>query len=180
MNIQLIILLTLGIILIKSFWISTEIRYFKNRLNWEMFKTNAVEAGILTAQIFQAIYFPLPTSPWSTFLTTGGVVMYVTGFILSLWAKFTMDKVWGIPGKDSANQNALVTNGPFSFSRNPIYVGFLLIYFGFAIALLSPLLVLRIPLLIYFYKSAKEEEKILEKKFGEKYLSYKKTVPRFF
>lgn len=145
-----------------------------------MLKTNLVEAVILALQILQAVYFPLPKSLWDLLLVSAGIVMYISGTILALWARFTMNNSWGIPAEHSAKQDTLITTGPFQLTRNPIYIGFLLIYFGFALAIGSWLVVLRIPLLIYFYKSAKIEEKILAKKFGSKYLSYKSKVPRFF
>ncbi len=179
-NTILIFILTVGIILIKIFWIHTEIKFFRTRVNRTMLKTNLIEAVILILQILAAIYFPLPKIQLSQAIVIVGVGMYITGAFLALWARVAMDKVWGIPGEYSKNQDKLITTGPFAFSRNPIYLGFLLLYFGFAIAIMSWLVILRIPLLIYFYKSAKAEEKILEEKFGSKYLTYKSSVPRFF
>jgi len=175
----LILILTTGIVLLKIFWIYTEITFFSNRINLTMLKTNLSEAAILLLQILVVFYFPLPKTPLDNLMIYAGIAMYMTGAFIALWARFTMNKVWGIPGEHSKNQTELVTTGPFSFSRNPIYLGFLLLYFGFAIAIQSWLVILRIPLLLYFYKSAKIEEKILEKKFGQKYLAYKSEVPRF-
>ncbi|HUQ85848.1 MAG TPA: isoprenylcysteine carboxylmethyltransferase family protein [Candidatus Limnocylindrales bacterium] len=179
MNSLLVMLLTIGIILIKIFWINTEIRYFKNRLNFEMFKTNFIELVILVSQIFVVYYFPLPRTPYDFVISSLGIIMYVLGMGFAVWARITMNKVWGVPGEFSQNQTHFVTTGPFQISRNPIYLGFIFIYFGFAIAINSWLIFLRIPLLIYFYKAAKIEEKILEKKFGKKYLTYKSKTPRF-
>lgn len=176
----LIAVLLLGIILIKIFWIYTEIKYFKNRLNLKMLKTNSVEAVILILQIVAALLLPIPNNTAGEFIRILGIIMYVTGMIAALWARFTMNKVWGIPGEHAAQQNELITTGPFALSRNPIYFGFVLIYFGFAFAIGSWLFFLRIPLLLYFYRSAKKEEKLLEKRFGEKYLKYKASVPLIF
>lgn len=176
---ELIILLTLGIIIIKVMWIRTEITFSKERINFNMIKTNAIEAVIIVLQILAAIYTPLPQTSLSWLITLSGVGMYIGGFVLAIWAKNTMNKSWGVPGEHHKKQNKLVTEGPFSFSRNPIYVGFLMLYFGFAIAIQSWLIILRIPLAIYFYKSAVQEEKNLETIFGKEYTAYKKRVPRF-
>jgi protein-S-isoprenylcysteine O-methyltransferase Ste14 len=175
----LITILTLGIIIIKTIWIRTEIKFSKDRINFDMIKTNAVEAAILILQILAAIYTPLPQGPLSSLITVSGVGMYIGGFILAIWAKNTMSKSWGVPGEHHKKQSKLVTDGPFSFSRNPIYLAFMMLYFGFAIAIQSWLIILRIPLAIYFYKSAVREEKNLEKIFGQEYTDYKKRVPRF-
>lgn len=179
MSTALIVILTLGIILIKAEWIKTELKFSKSRFNAEMFKTNAVEALILVLQILAAIYTPIPQTPFTWLIVLAGVSMYLAGAILAIWAKTTMSRSWGVPGVHEKKQDKLVTEGPFAFSRNPIYVGFLMLYFGYAIAIQSWLIILRIPLAIYFYKSSVREEKNLEKIFGKEYVAYKKRVPRF-
>lgn len=175
----LVIILTLAIVAIKVEWISTELKFSKERFNMHMFKTNAIEAVILILQIVAAYITPFPHTKFNWIIQLSGILMFVLGTILVFWAKNTMRQSWGVPGEHVDKQDALVTKGPFAFSRNPIYVGFLLIYFGFAIAILSWLIILRIPLAIYFYKSAVTEEALLEKKFGKVYLAYKSRVPRF-
>jgi protein-S-isoprenylcysteine O-methyltransferase Ste14 len=171
--------LTIGIIAIKTIWIRTEIHFSRERVNAQMFKTNAIEALIIILQILASIYTPIPKTPFNSAIIFTSIVAYIIGSILALWGRNTMSKSWGIPGVHSAKQNKLVTTGPFAFSRNPIYLGFLLLYFGYAAAILSWLIILRIPLAIYFYKSAKKEEINLEKKFGKEYVEYKSRVPLF-
>lgn len=179
MNATLLILLTLGIVVIKAIWIQTELKFSKKRFNFQMFKTNGIEALIIIVQILAALFTPLPKTPFNNVLVFIGTAMYIVGYILAFWSKSTMSKSWGIPGEHASKQNKLVITGPFAFSRNPIYVAFLLIYFGYAAAILSWLIILRIPLAFYFYKSAIQEEKKLEQIFGKQYLAYKAKVPRF-
>lgn len=179
MNIILLVLLTLGIIIIKTVWIRTELHFSKKRFNLTMVKTNGIEALIIVLQILASIYTPVPKTPFNGILIVVGTLMYIVGYILAFWGRTSMSKSWGIPGEHVAKQNKLITTGPFAFSRNPIYIGFLLIYFGYAAAILSWLIILRIPLAFYFYKSAKLEEKKLEHMFGKQYLDYKAKVPRF-
>jgi protein-S-isoprenylcysteine O-methyltransferase Ste14 len=75
----------------------------------------------------------------------------------------------------------LVETGPFRFSRNPIYIGFLLIYFGLATALTSvwAMLFLSVLLVVVHYGIVLREESYLAKKFGASYVSYKARVPRW-
>ena len=177
MNRTLLWIFTIGIILIRAYWIYEEVTEYKERWSWNTVKTNTVEALILILQVLSALYFPWPYN--STFVTVG-IIMYICGMILAIWAKITQGGSWGPPkSHDIHKQQKLITSGPFGFSRNPIYVSFTLIYIGYAIAIRSWLIVLRIPLLLYFYKSAFAEEKNLEKLFGEEYVKYKKRVPRF-
>jgi protein-S-isoprenylcysteine O-methyltransferase Ste14 len=179
MNYLLIYILTFGIVLIKIIWIRTEIQFSSERINLQMFKTNLVEALILILQIAAALFLPFPNTPLNPVIIICGVAMYIVGFILAFWGRLTMQQSWGVPGEHAAKQDKLVTTGPFAFSRNPIYLGFILIYFGFAAAILSWLIILRIPLVYYFYKSALREEKNLANKFGKEYLDYKKRVSLF-
>lgn len=175
----LVDILVVSIILLKILWIRTEIHYFKKRVNFSMFKTNALEALILFLQLAVVYMIPIPFPQYEYAFMIIGTGMLVIGFIFALMGRATMKKSWGIPGEHHTQQDELVTSGIFSISRNPIYVGFFLIYTGFCVAIQSWLIILRLPLFIYFYKSAVTEEKLLEKTFGEKYVNYKKRVPRF-
>lgn len=168
-----------GILIMKAVWIMDEIKLFKSRLNFTMLKTNLIESGILVLQIIQAIYFPLPKTSFDGLILAAGIVIYVLGMIFAFWGKFSMNRVWGIPGEHSKKQNKVVTTGAFSFSRNPIYLGIILIFLGFSIAIRSWLIILRLPLFIYLYRSSIKEEKLLEKEFGKEYTEYKSRTPRF-
>ena len=75
----------------------------------------------------------------------------------------------------------LVVTGPYRFTRNPIYVGFVLAYFGLAIVLTSMwVLLLLIPVLVILQRGVvAREEDYLERQFGEAYRKYKARVPRW-
>ena len=109
-----------------------------------------------------------------------GLVIFLSGTILAVWAKLIMGNSWGRPAQhDLSIQKQLVNTGPFAFSRNPIYLGLLLLFLGFEMILQSYLIVLIIPLILIVTLAVKKEEKLLEKYFGKEYLEYKKRVPRF-
>ena len=76
---------------------------------------------------------------------------------------------------------ALVTDGLYRFSRNPIYLGLTLVYLGLALGLASLASVVLLPavLLVMQYGVIHREERYLEAKFGEAYLRYKSTVRRW-
>jgi protein-S-isoprenylcysteine O-methyltransferase Ste14 len=76
---------------------------------------------------------------------------------------------------------ALVTTGPYRFTRNPIYIGFILAYFGFAIVLTSMwVLLLLIPVLAILQRGVVlAEEAYLRRKFGDAYRKYQARVPRW-
>jgi protein-S-isoprenylcysteine O-methyltransferase Ste14 len=83
-----------------------------------------------------------------------------------------------IPGEPST---VLLESGPYRFTRNPIYIGFVIFYFGLAIMLTSAwMLVLLIPVLIILQRGVVErEEAYLQAKFGAAYRKYQTRVPRW-
>jgi protein-S-isoprenylcysteine O-methyltransferase Ste14 len=76
---------------------------------------------------------------------------------------------------------ALVTDGPYRFSRNPGYVSGLLIYAGIVLAADSVWLLAMLVVFAFVirYGVVAREERYLERKFGEDYRRYKGAVRRW-
>jgi len=76
---------------------------------------------------------------------------------------------------------AIVSSGPFRFTRNPLYFGFVLIYIGvsFAANTLWPLFLLPLAIFVLIGGVIKREERYLERKFGTVYTDYKARVRRW-
>ena len=76
---------------------------------------------------------------------------------------------------------ALVINGPFQFTRNPLYLSLTLVYSGIALLVNAfwALLMLPFVLLVMRQGVIDREECYLERKFGEEYLRYKARVRRW-
>lgn len=75
----------------------------------------------------------------------------------------------------------LVTTGIHRRTRNPVYLGFLLIYVGIGVAAQSPWgLLLALPLaLVIHYGVVMREEAYLDRRFGDAYREYKGRVRRW-
>ncbi len=76
---------------------------------------------------------------------------------------------------------AIVTEGPFRFTRNPLYLGFTLAYVGVTLLVNSLWMVLLLPFVLFLmtFGVIEREERYLERKFGEQYLAYKRRVRRW-
>ena len=76
---------------------------------------------------------------------------------------------------------ALITGGPYRYSRNPIYLALGLLYAGIGIAADGPwTLALLVPLLVVLhYGVIIREERYLERKFADDYRRYKSTTRRW-
>jgi protein-S-isoprenylcysteine O-methyltransferase Ste14 len=77
--------------------------------------------------------------------------------------------------------SSIVTSGPYRFTRNPIYLGFVCFLIGFLFMfksywglILSPVFIVLMNTLVI-----QHEEAYLEKKFGDTYTSYKSGVRRW-
>jgi len=76
----------------------------------------------------------------------------------------------------------LQTRGPYGMTRNPLYLGNLLIGFGFTLIgnrLFGGIFLLSGLALIY-RATILEEERFLRRRFGEEYQAYMERVPRLF
>jgi protein-S-isoprenylcysteine O-methyltransferase Ste14 len=76
---------------------------------------------------------------------------------------------------------AVITNGLYRYSRNPLYIALSLVYAGLGVALDSVwVLALLVPvLLVIRFGVVAREERYLERTFGEEYLRYKRAVRRW-
>lgn len=98
------------------------------------------------------------------------------GYFINLTATLYLHKYFTV----FAEANGLVTSGPYKYVRNPIYTGYIISTIGGLIKFFS--LEAFIVALVYFSLfliRAFEEEKLLQEKFGEEYIKYKKKTGRF-
>jgi protein-S-isoprenylcysteine O-methyltransferase Ste14 len=79
------------------------------------------------------------------------------------------------------NTSAMVTGGVYRFSRNPMYLGLLLMLSGWAVSLAHPLVWLGLPLFMLSLTRLQilPEERILSEKFGAHYAAYAAAVRRW-
>jgi protein-S-isoprenylcysteine O-methyltransferase Ste14 len=138
---------------------------------------------LLAALLMWALHQWLPLlhlidTPWNYL----GVVPAAIGRVITVRAGKQFRQVrTTFDAFEPGNAAHLVTDGVFRFSRNPMYLGSLLLLIGWAIGLgtLSPWLVL--PGFAMFTSVAQiaPEERALEERFGENYLAYRQRVRRW-
>ena len=122
-----------------------------------------------------------PALPVEPTLRKGlAVVLIVGGLALEMWAGGLFRKAGTnvVPYQPST---ALVTDGPYRFSRNPMYVGFAITYLGLALGLDSPIsLGLLLPcVVVVTWGVILREERYLEARFGQAYRDYRGRVRRW-
>jgi protein-S-isoprenylcysteine O-methyltransferase Ste14 len=95
----------------------------------------------------------------------------------SLWL-FGRHRTGLLPGQAT---NAIIEQGPFRLSRNPLYVGLLALYVG--LALLAPtfwgLLLFPVAVVLIWWGAIRPEERYLHARFGAAYDEYARRVRRW-
>jgi len=125
------------------------------------------------------VLFPPPRLP-APMVQALGVALIGSGILVGTWAVRTMASRGASP--DALRPPAtLVTTGAFGFSRNPIYLGFVLFYAGVGLLLNSLWIVLLTPVVVVGLTLAiiVRDERLLEKRFGDEFDTYRAKVRRW-
>jgi protein-S-isoprenylcysteine O-methyltransferase Ste14 len=108
-----------------------------------------------------------------------GVVTLVGGTAMFWWGMATFTGRTGIMLQRPARQ--LITFGPYQFSRNPMYVGFVSMYFGLSLLAntLWPLVFLPAVIALLVWIVISREERYMRSTFGAEYDAYCRRVRRW-
>ena len=105
-------------------------------------------------------------------LEAAGVIVFLGGLGLAVWARVHLGRNWGMPMTQKAEPE-LVTSGPYRWIRNPIYTGILLGLLGTALAVNLYYLLALAAAGVYFVYSATVEERRLAATFPDTYPAYR-------
>lgn len=124
--------------------------------------------------IFANLYLDL------TWLRAVGVGLGIAGTGVFIVSVITMRDSWraGVPKEE---ETELVTSGIYAFSRNPVFLGFDLIYMGELLLFFNWWLlgVTVLAVLMLHLQIVNVEEEFLAAAFGDEYLAYRKKVCRY-
>jgi protein-S-isoprenylcysteine O-methyltransferase Ste14 len=106
-----------------------------------------------------------------------GWVLTALGMVFSIWARVSLGRNWSGRVVLKHGQE-LVSTGPYTLVRHPIYTGLLVALAGTALydGRCGALLGLAF-FAIGFWLKARSEENLLEREFGEEYRSYRARTP---
>ena len=113
--------------------------------------------------------------------STLGILFILIALVILYFSLREFNKVNEDPVPTSPS-NLIITNSIYAYSRNPMYLGLLILQIGLGM-LLSVIHIIFFTLFTYVvlkYYVIIPEEKYLEEKFSEEYLSYKISVRRWF
>jgi protein-S-isoprenylcysteine O-methyltransferase Ste14 len=126
-------------------------------------------------------FLSIPLPNWFRLIM---VCVAALGMSFALWAFRTLGRNWvhalEAPQFVRRKDNVLVTNGPYHYVRNPIYLGAFTFILAVTLVAANWLLVLpALALVTIIYMQIGKEEKMLIDRFGDEYREYMKRTPRF-
>jgi protein-S-isoprenylcysteine O-methyltransferase Ste14 len=135
----------------------------------------SIAAGVALARLVRA---PLPGSRLAQKLA--GFTLAVAGVSLGAQA-FSLFKKSGQEPEPWKPSPSLIAEGPYRFSRNPMYVAMTTLQAGIGVAMNNAWVTLLAPLslAIVHHTAVLPEEAYLEEKFGDDYTRLKASVPRY-
>lgn len=134
----------------------------------------ALGAGLLAKALFPATFLPRGAArALGITLTGAGLLLFISSFRALRRAETDVR-----PYKPTTS---IVVEGPYRFTRNPIYLGLTLVYGGVTALANSPWNALLLPFVLVLMQRGviQREERYLERVFGEEYLQYKARVRRW-
>lgn len=108
-----------------------------------------------------------------------GFSIYISGGLLIIIARAQIGR-FGTGKLITEEDHQLITQGVYSYIRNPMYFGSLIAIIGFCLVFrcVITLIIMFIYYFLIFRMRILEEERILEKKFGQSYEDYKKRTKK--
>jgi protein-S-isoprenylcysteine O-methyltransferase Ste14 len=109
-----------------------------------------------------------------------GVTLIAAGFGIAGWGALTFQRAdTSVSVHDPAT--TLVEDGPYRYTRNPIYVGGSAVYTGITLLLNNLWGIVLLPVVITVLQRGviEREERYLRARFGEAYDAYTERVPRW-
>lgn len=121
---------------------------------------------------------PIGEAAVSPLIVVGGVVVTMLGELIRLWG---VHHIGAISRTRTDRLGPLIDTGPFAFVRNPLYLGNIALWVGFAmtarLAWMAPLIALLLG--AEYHAIVKWEEQLLLSRLGEAYREYTARVPRW-
>jgi protein-S-isoprenylcysteine O-methyltransferase Ste14 len=112
---------------------------------------------------------PWPAGPWPFWL---GAAVTVAGLLFAVWARVYLGRNWSSE-VTIKQDHELITTGPYTLVRHPIYTGILAGFLGTAIALSEVRgFIAFVLIFVILWLKLRMEEQWMRSQFGETYVNY--------
>jgi protein-S-isoprenylcysteine O-methyltransferase Ste14 len=136
--------------------------------------------GLLVAFALQPVWLAALSIPIPDVLRWAGFFLGLAGLGIWIWAQIVLGKEWS-PQLQLREKHRLVTSGPYSRMRHPIYSGMILWAGGLALLTANWIFVIVAVLVCaVFVTRVPKEEQMMIGEFGDEYREYMKRTGRIF
>jgi protein-S-isoprenylcysteine O-methyltransferase Ste14 len=137
-----------------------------------------IYAAALAAMLVLRWLWPLPILGGAALWP--GLALVALGVGILIWGRRTL-VAGGTNVDPSLPSTAVITSGPYRFSRNPLYGGLAVVYLGLTLAFDAwwGIVLLALVLIVMHLGVIQREERYLERKFGDGYRHYRSAVRRY-
>jgi len=104
-----------------------------------------------------------------------GALLTAIGVVFAIWARYRLGRNWGSHPKED---HLLVTTGPYTHVRHPIYTGAILALFGSALTGSIVVVVLFIVGIVVCLRRISKEERDMLRLFPQQYAAYRARTRR--
>jgi protein-S-isoprenylcysteine O-methyltransferase Ste14 len=154
---------------LKGIWPPFHIKTWQSNLMWALFSISGI--GVILLGLLDWGNFLIPN--WLRWVI--GLPMWFVGNGLAAWALAAL----GLK-KSYGDTNGLICRGPYKFSRNPQYVGFISGLVGWGLIASSGYTILAaLAGSLALFLAPFAEEPWLKHQYGSAYQQYQQEVPRF-
>ena len=138
-------------------------------VSWLLFTIDMFGVPLIGILDFESLGY----GHWSRCIV--GALLFIIGLGIDIWGTRTLTAQQSLGEKGK-----IITEGPYRYTRNPQYVGFILLFAGIILVTYSFMaLVTRAFVILLFFIIPLSEEPWLRQLYGKPYEEYCKTIPRF-
>ncbi len=147
-----------------------------NKIKWHNIPIPPQHILLLVVGLILNTYYPQQLLASAIWVIGLGLPLLIAGFVLSFWATVAVSDI------NVEKPTQIISTGPYSISRNPMYVAWAFIYLGISFWTNNLWDIIFVPLLLIFthFYDVLKEERYLRKQFGEEFEKYSRHVRRYF
>jgi len=151
-----------------------------HKSNWEIAEVVFGIPFLLSIVLHIIVPLSLPQGFFRQALLPAGIILIIIGIAFIVLARREFAR-YGQPTDPGHPTGQVVKTGVFAISRNPLYLGSIIVFLGIALAMniLWTLVTLLASIIICHYRLIVPEEKYLVAKFGQEYKEYSASVQRW-
>ena len=140
--------------------------------------TIIIAISSLLSEYLNELFIPIPILS-NDYIIFIGMFLLFLNLIISFLALIQMRDSWRVGIKED-DKTELINGGIFRITRNPYFLSYIVLFLAYILLVANVLIIISSLIsFISIHKMIMKEEKYLEALHGEKYLDYKKSVPRY-